>query len=244
MTTDRLLDLDAIRVRLAEERAIGPMLILNDVEDLIAEIERLRALPDSCACLENQRRQLEALGLLGEFAPSVDIADALGDEILRLRARHEAELAARDFQITTLEDSCSAYEQQIADLKADPEEPTFILRARDPLAPVLVRLWADLASQTNTDPERVTKAMACAHAMTIWRQEHGSIQQSAIAAGEPVSQRETPDPDLFRRGWLAAVQAAPIDELIAAVRDREREIAANAQRNAITPQAGDPTSLP
>jgi hypothetical protein len=40
----------------------------------------------ACQCQENQRRQLEALGLLGEFAPSVDLADAMGEAILRLRA--------------------------------------------------------------------------------------------------------------------------------------------------------------
>lgn len=46
------------------------------------------------ADLENQRRQLEALGLLDEFAPSCDLADAMGEEILRLRAQLAGSLCA------------------------------------------------------------------------------------------------------------------------------------------------------
>lgn len=36
--------------------------------------------------LENQRRQLDVLGLLGEFAPSCDLADHLGEALLKARA--------------------------------------------------------------------------------------------------------------------------------------------------------------
>lgn len=41
---------------------------------------------DDPPALVNQRRQLESLGLLGEFAPSCDIADHLGEALVTARA--------------------------------------------------------------------------------------------------------------------------------------------------------------
>lgn len=65
--------------------------------------------------------------------------------------------------------------------KAEPNEPLFVLLARDPLAADLVRQWADLAtgSVARTPApmtleeiktiEKAAEALCCADAMDAWR---------------------------------------------------------------------------
>lgn len=56
--------------------------------------------------------------------------------------------------------------------KAEPDEPMFILLARDPLAPILVNLWAQLQkTREGWDLAKTKEAEACAHAMRTWKQE-------------------------------------------------------------------------
>lgn len=57
---------------------------------------------------------------------------------------------------------------------AGPDEPMFILLARDPMAPMLVRLWAAQRYQEHEDPAKVAEARECAEAMEVWRKEHRS----------------------------------------------------------------------
>ena len=52
---------------------------------------------------------------------------------------------------------------------ADPDEPMFILLARDPLAPILVRLWADLRAHAAGNPSKVSEAQHVAEDMIRWR---------------------------------------------------------------------------
>ena len=52
--------------------------------------------------------------------------------------------------------------------KAHPDEPLFVLRANDPLAPALVGIWATLAEQQGVDPVKVAEAKNCANAMAEW----------------------------------------------------------------------------
>lgn len=49
------------------------------------------------------------------------------------------------------------------------DEPMFILLARDPLAPILVRLWADLREYAAGNPSKVFDARTCAIDMEKWR---------------------------------------------------------------------------
>lgn len=60
-----------------------------------------------------------------------------------------------------------------------PDEPMFILLARDPLAPTLIDSWAirrsqliDSGEKPDTDRPMVTEAFACAGAMRSWRVEN------------------------------------------------------------------------
>ena len=66
---------------------------------------------------------------------------------------------------------------------ADPDEPMFILLARDPDAAMLVRLWANIRERVTLSKPiltlererglaKVTEARACADAMEAWRKEH------------------------------------------------------------------------
>lgn len=52
--------------------------------------------------------------------------------------------------------------------KVKPEEPIFVLRAQDKLAPELVREWACSAEEHGCPPEKVKEAMDCAAAMESW----------------------------------------------------------------------------
>jgi hypothetical protein len=53
--------------------------------------------------------------------------------------------------------------------KAFPDEPTFVLLARDPIAPDLIRQWAEQRLEEGEDRSKVNKAFECADAMEQWR---------------------------------------------------------------------------
>jgi hypothetical protein len=52
--------------------------------------------------------------------------------------------------------------------KVKPEEPIFVLRAQDKLAPHLVYMWAKLAKEHGCPLEKVKEAEDCAEAMFAW----------------------------------------------------------------------------
>jgi hypothetical protein len=52
---------------------------------------------------------------------------------------------------------------------AEPDEPMFILLARDEYAPALIRRWARKRAAAGEDPAKVEEARACAKAMEEWR---------------------------------------------------------------------------
>lgn len=53
--------------------------------------------------------------------------------------------------------------------KAEPDEPIFVLLARDRHAPVLVAVWAALRRLEGEDPAVVDEALDCVEAMDKWR---------------------------------------------------------------------------
>jgi hypothetical protein len=53
--------------------------------------------------------------------------------------------------------------------KAAKDEPMFTLLARDPIAPILVDLWAQLAVVAGQDEEKVNEAFRCALEMRRYR---------------------------------------------------------------------------
>lgn len=52
--------------------------------------------------------------------------------------------------------------------KAATDEPVFVLRAKDPIAPMAIRHWATMAVQTH-DPEKIARALNAADQMDEWR---------------------------------------------------------------------------
>lgn len=53
---------------------------------------------------------------------------------------------------------------------AEPDEPMFILLARDPDAPTLVRQWARMRERADAaTPEKIEEARTCADDMEEWR---------------------------------------------------------------------------
>lgn len=59
---------------------------------------------------------------------------------------------------------------------AEPDEPMFVLLGRDPLAHMLVRIWADLR-QGFDSPDKVNEARTCADALEAWaRKKRGDAK--------------------------------------------------------------------
>lgn len=56
--------------------------------------------------------------------------------------------------------------------KAEPDEPIFVLLARDRYAPTLVWLWATLRELDGEDPEKVREARQCIADMMAWAHDH------------------------------------------------------------------------
>lgn len=69
--------------------------------------------------------------------------------------------------------------------KAEPDEPMFILLARDPMAPILVELWASLRQQAAGNPSKVAEARQCAAQMQMWKAEQDMSHTHKIEAADP-----------------------------------------------------------
>jgi hypothetical protein len=52
--------------------------------------------------------------------------------------------------------------------KAAPDEPVFVLRAQDELAPMVVRKWVELAFKAGVNNEKLIAADACQKEMQTW----------------------------------------------------------------------------
>lgn len=58
---------------------------------------------------------------------------------------------------------------------AEPDEPMFILLARDPLAPILVEQWAALREHMAGNPSKVAEARECAASMRRYRRRAHAV---------------------------------------------------------------------
>lgn len=67
--------------------------------------------------------------------------------------------------------------------KAAEDEPVFVLRAKDPIAPAAVEEWARQAQQTGRhEPAKIEEARALAQQMREWRTDHVSSNRQAAQA--------------------------------------------------------------
>lgn len=66
---------------------------------------------------------------------------------------------------------------------AEPDEPMFVLLARDKHAPALIWLWAVLRELDGEKPEKVAEARVCAVAMIEWLAQHNG---RAVGMGQSV----------------------------------------------------------
>lgn len=58
--------------------------------------------------------------------------------------------------------------------KAKLDEPVFVLRAQDSIAPEVVEMWAlTLSMRGPSDNPKVAEARQCAAAMRAWQEIHG-----------------------------------------------------------------------
>jgi hypothetical protein len=55
-----------------------------------------------------------------------------------------------------------------------PDEPVFLLRAKDITAPGVVRYWALVAKRAGANDKIIEAALGQAQAMANWQKEHGS----------------------------------------------------------------------
>ena len=57
--------------------------------------------------------------------------------------------------------------------KAAPDEPIFILRSSDPIAPMLVELWADIVKLNGSQPDKkIQEALKCAEDMKKYKHQN------------------------------------------------------------------------
>lgn len=66
---------------------------------------------------------------------------------------------------------------------AAPDEPMFVLLARDEHAPVLVRLWTLLRQRDGEDDDKIAEALQCAVGMERWHKDNGRIGLTEEASG-------------------------------------------------------------
>lgn len=56
-------------------------------------------------------------------------------------------------------------------LNAEPDEPMFVLLARDPDAPMLVEMWARIRERVGTtNPLKIEEALQCADDMRVYQE--------------------------------------------------------------------------
>ena len=60
---------------------------------------------------------------------------------------------------------------------ADPDEPMFVLLARDKHAPMLVELWAAVRRLDGEDPNKVREAFICAANMRLWHRNRSGPRE-------------------------------------------------------------------
>lgn len=96
--------------------------------------------------------------------------------------------------------------------KSEPDEPLFVLCARDPIAPDAVMRWAFIAEQQGThEPAKIEEARALAAQMEEWRLKNRPrvrVEELAAAANRAEGVGETPAPNYDVLGQpLTAEQA-------------------------------------
>jgi hypothetical protein len=70
---------------------------------------------------------------------------------------------------------------------ANSDEPMFVLLARDPDAPILIRLWAAKRKIRGENIEKVEEAYKCADDMERWRELHRNEPEQCHHCGAPKS---------------------------------------------------------
>lgn len=68
---------------------------------------------------------------------------------------------------------------------AEPDEPLFVLLARDEDAPGLIDLWADVREERGEPADKVQEARDCAEAMRQWRNENRAAKFAAPPSATP-----------------------------------------------------------
>lgn len=63
---------------------------------------------------------------------------------------------------------------------AAPDEPMFVLLGRDPCAPALVQLWAEMRRIMGEDASKVEEAEACAQTMREWLAKIGKTPSPIV----------------------------------------------------------------
>jgi hypothetical protein len=75
--------------------------------------------------------------------------------------------------------------------RAEPDEPVFVLLGRDPVASVVVKIWADLREQLGkTEAEVIHEARVCAVDMILWADGLGKSEQVQEAIAKLDAERE------------------------------------------------------
>ncbi len=70
------------------------------------------------------------------------------------------------------------------------DEPYFVLRAKDPFAPALIRLWVEQRRAQYGDYPKLQEALDCAIQLENWRHQHPEAKPSVPAPAWTAADRE------------------------------------------------------
>lgn len=78
------------------------------------------------------------------------------------------------------------------------DEPMFVLLGRDPCAPVLVELWAEMRRVLVEDDSKISEALACAKTMKEWLAKVGKTQANiSVGFRFPADAADCVHPDTY-----------------------------------------------
>lgn len=96
---------------------------------------------------------------------------------------------------------------------AEPDEPMFVLLARDVRAPYVVEAWCALAEMKGSDPKKIAEARRCADEMRIWRvtQNTGEPERRCVKCGAYRLEADSAHPGVCVGPGTEESPAAPHD---------------------------------
>ncbi len=110
--------------------------------------------------------------------------------------------------------------------KAEPDEPMFVLLGRDPAAPIVINLWADIRSRMGEEQAKVEEAHDCSERCCLWLErlgKHGAYIQALEIAQDDLKRED----DLIKINQLKELVRQLVTKLPVGTNEELRLVAAD-----------------